>query len=219
MSDVSWRGYWESPDAKVHGETSDESFDNYAGIVTKHLLPKKGELILDVGCGEGSLTNRIKDRSGANLVGVDFSENLLKKARKKDATITWIQQDALKDFPFKSGSFDKIFSFSFLQYIPNNKVKHLIRECKRILKNGDANIITHLDVPNKSKIRLFYKSPRARAMLLFYRIFRNGNTPGIGYWFTEKEIKRIAKELGLDVEIKTASYYRFHLIFKKVNRN
>jgi hypothetical protein len=52
---------------------------------------------------------------------------------------------------------------------------------------------------------------------LFCTVFRNENTSGIGYRYTEKELKKIAKELGLEVEIEPASY-RFHVIFEKIKK-
>jgi ubiquinone/menaquinone biosynthesis C-methylase UbiE len=213
--DVTPREWWENLEAKVHGDTSKSAFDEYANRVYDIVKPTKDENILDIGCGDGSIAIRIKQRTGANLTDVDFSKKLLQEASKKDPAITWMQHDALERSPFESEHFDKIFSFGFLQYIPNDKAKHVIKECKRILKDGGR--IYHLDVPDKTKSGLFYKSFKAKATYLFCTVFRNENTSGIGYRYTEKELKKIAKELGLEVEIEPASY-RFHVIFEKIKK-
>ena len=44
------------------------------------LDPRPGERILDVGCGEGTLTRRIAER-GASVVGIDQSESMVGAAR------------------------------------------------------------------------------------------------------------------------------------------
>jgi trans-aconitate methyltransferase len=46
------------------------------------LDPKPGERILDIGCGDGTLTERIADR-GADVVGIDNSPEMVGAARAK----------------------------------------------------------------------------------------------------------------------------------------
>lgn len=46
------------------------------------LNPKAGELILDLGCGSGELTQQIADR-GATVIGLDASASMLEKARQQ----------------------------------------------------------------------------------------------------------------------------------------
>ncbi|MCH3916647.1 MAG: class I SAM-dependent methyltransferase [Spirochaetia bacterium] len=63
--------------------------DHKHGFVSKYgedvvnlLAPQKGENILDAGCGIGNLTNLISG-SGADVIGIDNSEEMIKKAHKK----------------------------------------------------------------------------------------------------------------------------------------
>ena len=51
-----------------------------AGLV-ELLSPRRGERILDIGCGTGQLTAEIA-RSGAQVVGLDNSPDMLAEARK-----------------------------------------------------------------------------------------------------------------------------------------
>ena len=53
-----------------------------AGAVFAMLASKPGERILDLGCGDGVLTTEIK-ATGADVLGVDLSDELLAVARMK----------------------------------------------------------------------------------------------------------------------------------------
>lgn len=50
--------------------------------MVKVLALKKGEKILDVGCGTGDLACQMAD-AGAKVVGIDSSEKMIAKAKEK----------------------------------------------------------------------------------------------------------------------------------------
>src|ERR1700729_1775310 len=69
-------GCWDADrDAEVGRFVSDLG----AGVL-ELLAPRTGERILDVGCGDGALTEKIGAR-GAHVVGVDLSESMVAAAR------------------------------------------------------------------------------------------------------------------------------------------
>ena len=82
-----------------------------AGILEK-LTPVPGERILDLGCGDGSLTERLLER-GAIVVGVDASPEMVAAARSRgiDARV----MDATR-LTF-DGAFDAVFSNAVLHWI------------------------------------------------------------------------------------------------------
>lgn len=57
------------------------------------LNPQPGERVLDVGCGNGAFSSRIRDR-GARVVGIDSSEDLVRSARSRgiDAHVCAVQE-------------------------------------------------------------------------------------------------------------------------------
>jgi trans-aconitate methyltransferase len=78
------------------------------------LAPQTGERILDLGCGTGHLTARIA-AAGANVVGLDHSEEMLVQARSAFPQIDFVLGDA-RDFSFP-GPFDSIFSNAALHWV------------------------------------------------------------------------------------------------------
>jgi trans-aconitate methyltransferase len=76
-----------------------------AGPVFAMLAPKPGERIIDLGCGDGALTAEIK-ASGADVLGVDLSDELLAVARMKGLRVRKVDGHAL-DFV---SEFDAVFS-------------------------------------------------------------------------------------------------------------
>jgi demethylmenaquinone methyltransferase / 2-methoxy-6-polyprenyl-1,4-benzoquinol methylase len=63
-----------------------------------------GDRVLDACCGTGDLAIAA-ERRGGRVVGLDFSEPMLERARRKSGTIEWVQGDALA-LPFGEGAFD-----------------------------------------------------------------------------------------------------------------
>ena len=82
------------------------------GAALDLLDPKAGERILDVGCGEGTLTRKITER-GATVLGIDNSPEMIAAARTAgiDAVLM-----AAEDIPFTS-EFDAAFSNATLHWV------------------------------------------------------------------------------------------------------
>jgi len=70
--------------------------------VSKVVWP--GDRVLDACCGTGDLAVEA-ERRGGRVTGLDFSERMLERARRKSGTIDWVQGDALA-LPFRDGEFD-----------------------------------------------------------------------------------------------------------------
>jgi demethylmenaquinone methyltransferase/2-methoxy-6-polyprenyl-1,4-benzoquinol methylase len=63
-----------------------------------------GDRVLDACCGTGDLAVEA-ERRGGRVVGLDFAEKMLERARGKSGAIEWVQGDALA-LPFGDGEFD-----------------------------------------------------------------------------------------------------------------
>jgi SAM-dependent methyltransferase len=75
--------------------------------------------VLDVGCGTGLLTARIRhelEREGT--VGCDFSHGMLTKAARNDPGLPWVRGDALR-LPFRDRSFAAVVSTEAFHWFPD----------------------------------------------------------------------------------------------------
>ncbi len=78
--------------------------------------------IIDIGCGPGNSTAVLKKRfPNAYILGVDFSQNMIEKAKTDYPDIDFMIFDASKDFEKLDGKFDVVFSNACIQWVPNHK--------------------------------------------------------------------------------------------------
>ena len=80
------------------------------------LQARGGERILDVGCGTGQLTAEIA-KFGADVMGLDNSEDMLRQARQNYPALTFVLGDATR-FRFED-PFDAVFSNAALHWVKN----------------------------------------------------------------------------------------------------
>jgi SAM-dependent methyltransferase len=99
---------WSASDYARNGRFVQELAAAVFGI----LSPKPGERILDLGCGDGALTAEIK-AAGADVLGIDLSDELLAVARMKGLNVRKVDGHAL-DFV---SEFDAVFSNAALHWM------------------------------------------------------------------------------------------------------
>jgi trans-aconitate 2-methyltransferase len=87
---------------------------NYGQDVLKLLAPQAGERILDLGCGTGQLTAEIA-RSGAEVVGVDSSPDMIRSAGNTYPDLRFeVAEASCLSF---SNEFDAVFSNAVLHWV------------------------------------------------------------------------------------------------------
>lgn len=98
-------------------------------------------LILDFGCGTGSLLEALSFE-GIDAIGVDISPGLLKRCRDRNIhkALRIVQVNG-KELPFHDASFDAIAVYIVLMYIADDELVRLLREFARVLKPSGRLIV------------------------------------------------------------------------------
>ncbi|WP_395167143.1 class I SAM-dependent methyltransferase [Francisella salimarina] len=110
----------------------------YGNEIVELLGPQKDEKILDIGCGTGELTNKIR-LQGASIVGIDVSNQMLNQAKKNYPNIEFIEADAQQNLPFNSESFNAVFSNAALHWMLNPTA--VIKNVNKILKKNGRFVL------------------------------------------------------------------------------
>jgi len=100
-------------------------------LVEAALGDARGLRVLDVGCGTGRHSVRLA-RAGARVTAMDFSEEMLAKARGKPGAegIRFLQHDLARPFPLDDSSFDLVVCCLVLDHIKDLGL--LFREMARV---------------------------------------------------------------------------------------
>lgn len=114
-----------------------------------NIIPQDVRTIIDVGCGDGAITNVLADRY--TTIGGDISLDGLKNLSAKVHPLI-ISADFL---PFKDESAEMVFSSELLEHLPDNVFTSAVSEIKRISRK--YILIT---VPNDEKLRKRYTKCR-----------------------------------------------------------
>jgi demethylmenaquinone methyltransferase/2-methoxy-6-polyprenyl-1,4-benzoquinol methylase len=113
---------------------------------------RAGDRTLDACCGTGDLAIGARAR-GADVVGVDFSPEMLERARRKEAGVDWVQADVLQ-LPFEDASFDSATVGFGVRNVADLDAG--LRELRRVLKPHGRLGILEITTP-RGALAPFYK--------------------------------------------------------------
>ena len=97
-----------------------------------------GDMVLDVGCGNGSLINGIRQKGNIKAYGVDLSPNMIEECRKRYSEIEFVVSSG-EVLPFDNGVFDTLTICCVLHHL--NDPQRFFREAHRVLKPGGTLIV------------------------------------------------------------------------------
>jgi demethylmenaquinone methyltransferase/2-methoxy-6-polyprenyl-1,4-benzoquinol methylase len=136
-------------------------------------------LVLDVCSGTGDLAFEIHRRSGARVVGTDFSRRMLEIARLKarrrglERDILFQQADTLR-LPFRDAAFDAVAVAFGLRNVADPT--RALAEMARVARPGGDVLILEFSLPAGALLRRAY-------LLYFSRVL-----PRVGRWIARSEI-------------------------------
>jgi ubiquinone/menaquinone biosynthesis C-methylase UbiE/nucleoside 2-deoxyribosyltransferase len=179
-----------------HVVVYDNLADEYSGRVNKltfllervavdvvKLVPP-GATVLDVGCGAGGLLKELSNR-GCRVVGIDISENMLRKARETCPDAVLLKSDLLT-LP-RNETYDALTALAFIHLFPREAVRGVLLQMRALLKEQGVLYIGTTDSREYSEgfeTKSDYASPLPR--------FR-------AHW-PVAELKQVLEEEGFSIE-------------------
>lgn len=113
-------------------------FDAFAADLVQRLPAKPPGDVLEIACGTGQVTRRLRERldPAIRLVATDLSKSMLDYGRSKLGDlkgIEWGEADAV-NLPFGNGDFGAVVCAFGVMFVPDRKA--VFREARRVLKKG-----------------------------------------------------------------------------------
>ena len=143
---------------------------------------RRGDRVLDGACGTGDLA--VADvRAGAGRVtGLDFSEPMLARARRKAPHVEWVRGDLLA-LPFADATFDAATVGFGVRNVADLELA--LRELRRVLRPGGRLAVLEITRP-RGPLRLFYSLWFDRIVPLLGRLLPGGEA----YSYLPASVKR-----------------------------
>jgi demethylmenaquinone methyltransferase/2-methoxy-6-polyprenyl-1,4-benzoquinol methylase len=105
---------------------------------------RPGDRALDAACGTGDLALADLKAGASRVTGLDFSERMLERARRKSSAIEWVQGDMLA-LPFADETFDAATVGFGVRNVADLELA--LRELRRVLRPGGRVAILEITQP------------------------------------------------------------------------
>ncbi len=160
-------------------------------MLKRHSKQKTNTLtVLDVGCGSGTIAEKIKDL-GHTVKGLDFSDEALKRANARGIETKQCNLD--EGIPETSNTYDVVWEGDIVEHVFDPI--GLLRESSRVLKQGGILLLT---IPNDVGLI-------SRLMILFgishqEQMYRTSGFYKHHTFFTPSLIRFMLKKNGFEIE-------------------
>jgi len=117
------------------------------------LVVRPGDRVLDACCGTGDLALAARAAGAGEVVGLDFSERMLERARRKAPELEWVRGDVLA-LPFEEASFDAATVGFGIRNVADLEAG--LRELRRVLRPGGRLAVLEITTP-QGLLRPFFR--------------------------------------------------------------
>jgi protein-L-isoaspartate(D-aspartate) O-methyltransferase len=166
------KDYWDG-DRKYGygGYRYDGRWRPIAGAIAKHYELKKGDKILDIGCGKGFLLYEfVQTVPGIEVCGIDVSQYAIDHA--KEEVKPFLRVGNAINLPFDDHRFDLVISITTLHNLYNYDLHQALREIERVGKNKKYVVVES------------YRNEKEKANLLYWQLTcESFYTPKEWEWF------------------------------------
>ncbi len=161
---------------KLLDNVGDMSLKRRAKYIIESINPKKGEKILDLGCGTGYYLFLLSNLPvELKLFGIDNDKKALDEAKTSlNKKINFILSDSHK-LPFENNSFDKVIASEVLEHVDDDQ--RVIKEVYRILKPDGVFVISTPSL----RYPFFWDPVNWISQRIFSTHFQTGFLSGIWY--------------------------------------
>jgi len=152
-----------------------------------------GSRALDVATGTGDLAIALA-RRGGEVVGSDFSEGMLERARVKDRGVRWEQANALA-LPYPDNAFDAAtVGFGARNF---SDLRGGLSEMVRVVRPGGRVVVLEITTPTKPPLSTFFSLWFDRIVPLLGRVTGEDQA----YSYLPNSVKRFPgpRELGAEM--------------------
>ena len=170
---------------------------------------ERGKRVLDIGCGEGFLLRKLKDKF-EELYGLDVAPSRLEEAKEKIRSLyplevprfKFVEGNADEVLPFSNDFFDAVTCIAVIEHVYD--IFSLVREMYRVLKPGGYIIA---EVPNivYLKYRIYFLLGKLPATSSPYHWEEVGWDGGHLHYFTMEKFCWLFEQQGFKIEKKTGS--------------
>jgi len=193
---------------------SSDQFAHMVFGIKKALDLRTEDVLLDLCCGNGLLTKELASEC-KSVVGVDFSESLIRVANTKhfveNTKYHVLDVHHLNELSSEqNGSFTKISMFGALQYFSPKELPMILQH---VLGLSARKCLIFLgSIPDMERKKNYLNTPARRLKYLWYQFT---GTDIIGTWWLVNQICSVCETYGLECHIELESsdapisHYRF----------
>ena len=126
----------------------ENDFKAIRAVIKRRLRVRQGLRTLDLGCGPGAFADLF---AGDDYVGVDLNARYIDHARKTRQGAFIVGDARRVELP--DARFDQILIFGLLHHLPDDDVRAVLAECRRLLTTG-GRILVIEDIPAISRLNV-----------------------------------------------------------------
>jgi demethylmenaquinone methyltransferase/2-methoxy-6-polyprenyl-1,4-benzoquinol methylase len=165
--------------------------------LTAEAVVRPGDRVLDACCGTGDLAIAAR-HAGGDVTGVDFSEAMLERARRKAAAIAWVRGDVLA-LPFDEASFDVVTVGFGIRNVAD--LEGALHELARVLRPGGRVASLEITQP-RGALRPFFRVWFDRLVPLAGRVLPGGDA----YTYLPASVRRFPGPADLAAAMERAGF-------------
>jgi demethylmenaquinone methyltransferase/2-methoxy-6-polyprenyl-1,4-benzoquinol methylase len=143
---------------------------------------RPGDRVLDAACGTGDLAIADRKAGASRVTGLDFSERMLERARRKAPALEWVQGDMLA-LPFADGTFEAATVGFGARNVADLELA--LRELRRVLRPGGRVAILEITQP-RGPLKPFFSLWFDRIVPLLGKVLPGGSA----YSYLPASVKR-----------------------------